>query len=94
MGRETFRFFVSASVLGDEPPGSKSVRRQCGSPWNLHPWRFQAPASRGRAFHSREEMTTVVEAVYEQGWFEQPASKRRGSIMNCYPALPRRGRHG
>jgi hypothetical protein len=29
MGRETFRFFVSASVLGDEPPGSKSVRRQC-----------------------------------------------------------------
>lgn len=29
MGRETFRFLVPASVLGDEPPGSKSVRRQC-----------------------------------------------------------------
>jgi len=39
-------------------------------------------------------MTTVMEALYELGWFKQPASNRRGAIMNCYPALPRRGRHG
>lgn len=95
MRRETFRFFVSASVLGDEPPGSKPVRRQCGSPWNLRLRHFQAPACRGRAFHSREEMTTVMEALYEQRWFKQPASKRRGwTIMNCYPPLPRRSPHG
>ena len=33
-------------------------------------------------------MTTVMEALYEQGWFKQPAFNRRGAIMNCYPALP------
>ena len=30
MGRGTFRFLVSASVLGEEPPGSKSAAGNAG----------------------------------------------------------------